>query len=90
MKFEVYIIANRFEVLKRISVNSSLNLGLIFRSERCLCMFYKRKLYDFDLQPHLGYKIHRTFVRVELLDVYISESQLLTYGCLFEILHSHV
>ena len=41
MKFEMYIMANRFEVLKRISVNSSLNLGLIFRSERIsVCFLY--------------------------------------------------
>ena len=43
MKFEVYIIANRFEVLKRISVNSSLNLGLIFRRER---IFLKKRFSD--------------------------------------------
>ena len=35
--------ANRFEVLKRISVNSSLNLGLIFRSER---IFLKKRFSD--------------------------------------------
>ena len=43
MKFDVYIMTNRFEVLKRISVNSSLNLGLIFRSER---FFLKKKRFS--------------------------------------------
>ena len=84
-------------MLKTISVNSSLTLGLIFRSvlifEKTTTPASLMSLYvlqDLHLQSHFGYIIHVIFVRVELLVVYIPKSQLLDYGCLFEIFYNHI